>query len=137
MNPNLLVILNRRKFHEFSGFINREEISDVVGITSYDYVLNISTNLSIEMIIQDKKVSAVEGNLINQQLSFYPNPAMGQISIVGAITYFSVSVFDLSGSLVLFRENEEDVKIQDISPETYLLVISSFLDQVVEKLIVL
>ena len=118
--------------------INGEAINEANGTTSFSYQITptIDTNLTVQMETIDFEETTVEGTSF-QKLSFYPNPAKNILIVMGATSVFSASIFDLQGQLLISHENENTINIESLEPGTYLLLMNTNYERVVERLIVL
>jgi hypothetical protein len=118
-------------------YVNGIEIMDAVGDSLYNYSINTNsdTTLSVVMATKETDLSTVSLNA-SKQVYFYPNPATGTINIVSSSTDFSVSIFDLTGRMVQFQENQNVIHIENLLSGTYLIKIEANHEQVINKLIV-
>ncbi|MGQ1945743.1 sialate O-acetylesterase [Geofilum sp. OHC36d9] len=119
-----------------SLMINGTEISNVDGMLSYkidpasrDSVFNIDVTLKGEA----SPVKILSGD----ELFFFPNPASGKIFFRGgADDNYNVSVFDMTGRVLLEESGKPELEINSLKPGYYVLYLKSGSQMVSKQLIV-
>ena len=71
--------------------------------------------------LSNNKVSMISETNLDNSLSVYPNPAIKVLNINSTLTNYEVSIFDISGQLVLQNKNSPSLDISNLPKGLYIL----------------
>ena len=71
--------------------------------------------------LSNNKVTIISETNLDNSLSIYPNPATKVLNINSTLTNYEVSIFDISGQLVLQNKNSPSLDVSNLPKGMYIL----------------